>query len=126
MTNIILGSAIRNFQNPMDGFSDSDSGDDWDEVGEAQLITCLFCTQDFSDRFNALKHLEVFHNFNLPNFKVKHALDMYSYIKLINFIRKKNVSSEDLNDLNIKTWDSDEYLNPIIPDDAWLMLGTKK
>lgn len=103
--------------------SDSDSGDDWDENEETQIISCLFCTQEYNDRSDALKHLEVCHDFSLPNFKIKHALDMYSYIKLINFIRKKNVSAYDLNALNIKIWDSDEYLTPFIPDDAWLMFG---
>ncbi|XP_033216903.1 protein arginine N-methyltransferase 3 isoform X2 [Belonocnema kinseyi] len=110
----------------MDGLSDSDSGEDWDELEETQLITCLFCTQDFSDRSNALKHLEVFHEFSLPNFKAKHALDTYSYIKLINFIRKKNITSNDLNNLSIKSWENDEYLTPIIPDDAWLMLDIEE
>ncbi|XP_043479685.1 protein arginine N-methyltransferase 3 [Leptopilina heterotoma] len=106
--------------------SDSDSGDDWDENEETQIISCLFCTQEYNDRSDALKHLEVCHDFSLPNFKIKHALDMYSYIKLINFIRKKNVSAYDLNALNIKIWDSDEYLTPFIPDDAWLMFDMEE
>lgn len=106
-------------------YSDSDSGDDWDEVNtdKSQPIKCLFCKELFDSFADALKHMNIEHDFNLADFKQKHALDEYSYIKLINFIRKKNVSPDNLNTMKIKTWENDEYLIPVLEDDIWLMFG---
>ena len=106
----------------MDGRSDDDSGDDWDEITEDfESIPCLFCNEVTSNFPTALEHLVTSHRFDLKNFIARHSLDTYSYIKLINFIRQKNVLPDQLNALNIKTWESDEYLRPIIEDDPWLM-----
>lgn len=108
----------------MDGISESESDDDWEEMNdEAQVVECLFCNVISKDLTDALKHLESTHNFSFAVFKNKHALDVYSYIKLINFIRKKDVQPEELNDFSAKSWESDEYLTPVIQDDPWLMLG---
>lgn len=108
----------------MDGLSESESDDDWEEMNdEAQVVECLFCNIISNNFTDALKHLESAHNFSFAVFKNKHALDVYSYIKLINFIRKKDVQPEELNDLSVKSWESDEYLTPVIQDDPWLMLG---
>ncbi|KOC60886.1 Protein arginine N-methyltransferase 3 [Habropoda laboriosa] len=105
-----------------DGDSDDDSGDDWDEVTEDfESIPCLFCNEVTNNTSMALEHLVASHRFDLKNFIMKHYLDTYSYIKLINFIRHKNVLPDQLNALNIKTWESDEYLRPVIKDDPWLM-----
>ncbi|XP_043489158.1 protein arginine N-methyltransferase 1 [Polistes fuscatus] len=106
----------------MDETSDADSGDDWSETNEdTQTVTCLFCKDTTDGITNALKHLEVLHNFALSNFITKHSLDSYSYIKLINFIRQKNIQPEQLNTLCIKDWQDDEYLYPVIEDDPLLM-----
>ncbi|XP_015603827.1 protein arginine N-methyltransferase 3 [Cephus cinctus] len=107
----------------MDAVSDSDSGDDWDEVEDtSKRILCLFCEKELTNSSESLSHLETVHNFNLIAFKTRHTLDIYSYIKLVNFIRKNHVSAEELKALGIKTWDSDEYLTPVLQDDGWLML----
>lgn len=111
----------------MDGSSDNDSGDDWNEIIEDfECIPCLFCNEVTSNFSLALEHLIVSHKFDLKNFITRHSLDTYSYIKLINFIRHKNVLPDQLNALNIKTWESDEYLRPVIEDDPWLMFGKLK
>ncbi|CAL7952118.1 unnamed protein product [Xylocopa violacea] len=115
-------SSKNNYECEMDGTSDDDSGDDWDEVTEDfESIPCLFCNEVTSSFCMALEHLVELHRFDLKSFIIKHSLDTYSYIKLINFIRHKNVLPDQLNALNIKTWESDEYLRPIIEDDPWLM-----
>ncbi|XP_076618862.1 arginine methyltransferase 3 [Colletes latitarsis] len=106
----------------MDGRSDDDSGDDWDEITEDfESIPCLFCNEVTNNFSMALEHLIASHRFDLKNFVTRHSLDTYSYIKLINFIRHKNVLPDQLNALNIKTWENDEYLRPVIEDDPWLM-----
>lgn len=108
----------------MDETTDDDSGDDWDEITEDfESIPCLFCNEIYNNFSMALEHLVASHRFDLKNFIIKHSLDTYSYIKLINFIRHKNVLSDQLNALNIKTWESEEYLRPVIEDDPWLMFG---
>ncbi|XP_058807025.1 protein arginine N-methyltransferase 3 isoform X2 [Phymastichus coffea] len=107
----------------MNGVSESESDDEWEEMNdEEQIIECLFCKNVYNGFLDALKHLESSHNFNFSTFKNRYALDVYSYIKLINFIRKKNITAEELNGLNVKLWDNDEYLSPVIQDDPWLML----
>ncbi|XP_076279077.1 arginine methyltransferase 3 [Lasioglossum baleicum] len=109
-------------ESAMDGTSDDDSGDDWDEVTEIfETIPCLFCNEGTSNFTEALEHLIKSHKFDLKNFVTRHSLDTYSYIKLINFIRQKNVLPDQLNALNIKTWENDKYLRPIIEYDPWLM-----
>ncbi|KAK2587422.1 hypothetical protein KPH14_003135 [Odynerus spinipes] len=106
----------------MDETSDADSGDDWSEVNEdVQTVTCLFCKDTTDGIANALKHLEVVHDFVLSSFITKHSLDSYSYIKLINFIRRKSIQPEQLNTLSIDDWKDDENLYPVIADDPWLM-----
>lgn len=108
----------------MDGISESESDDDWEEMNdEVQTVQCLFCSDTSSNFTDALKHLESSHDFSFAVFKNRHALDVYSYIKLINFIRKKKLTAEELNALSVKTWESDEYLAPVFQDDPWLMLG---
>lgn len=108
----------------IDGFSGSESDDEWEEMNdEVQVVQCLFCNKSCNNIGDALKHLESLHNFSFANFKNRHALDVYSYIKLINFIRKRKVSPEELNTVSVKTWENDEYLVPVIQDDPWLMFG---
>ncbi|XP_012279770.1 protein arginine N-methyltransferase 1 [Orussus abietinus] len=111
----------------MEDANDADSGDDWDEVNDdIQNVVCLFCKEVVDSIPKALRHVEVFHDFNLATFKTKHALDVYSYIKLVNFIRRKEVSPEELNSAESKSWNSDEYLMPVLQDDAWLMLDIEE
>lgn len=114
----------QNHVGEMDGLSGSESDDEWEEMNdEVQVVQCLFCNKNCNNVLDALKHLESLHNFSFANFKNRHALDVYSYIKLINFIRKRKISPEELNAISVKTWESDEYLVPVIQDDPWLMFG---
>lgn len=107
--------------------NENDSGDDWDEVNEeSQDITCLFCIERFDNFTTAIKHLETVHKFRLMAFKRKYSLDVYSYIKLVNFIRASKLKPEELDLLNPTAWESDKYLAPILQDDSWLMFGKDK
>lgn len=109
--------------------SDNDSGDDWEENGEDYYdISCLFCTEiaNFHGFPSALHHIETFHKFDFCDFIRKHIHDTYSYIKLINFVRRKEILPEQLSTLGIEAWDKDEYLRPVVEDDPWLMYGKYK
>lgn len=107
--------------------SDNDSGDDWEENGEDDYnIPCLFCTETINGFSTALHHIETFHNFNLCNFIKKHVHDTYTYIKLINFVRRKEILPEQLSTLGIEAWDKEEYLHPVMENDPWLMYGKYK
>ena len=113
-----------NYESETDETSDNDSGDDWDEVTENfESIPCLFCNEVTSNFSMALEHLTALHKFDLKDYIVKNCLDTYSYIKLINFIRHKNILPDQLNALSIKTWENEEYLRPVIENDPWLMFG---
>ncbi|XP_018058218.1 PREDICTED: protein arginine N-methyltransferase 1 [Atta colombica] len=102
--------------------SDSDSGDDWEENGEDYYnILCLFCMENMNGFPSALDHIEIFHKFDFCDFIKKHIHDTYSYIKLINFVRRKEILPEQLNTLDIEAWEKDEYLRPVVEDDPWLM-----
>lgn len=107
--------------------SNSDSGDDWAENDENLNIPCLFCEKTIEKEFpSALQHIETEHKLNFSNFIRKHTHDTYSYIKLINFIRRESVLPEKLITLSVDTWDKDEYLHPAVEDDPWLMYGKCK
>lgn len=107
--------------------SDSDSGDDWEENGEDHCdISCLFCTEIIKGFPSALHHIVTLHKFDLCDFIRKHVHDTYSYIKLINFVRRKEILPEQLSTLGIEIWDKDEYLRPVMEDDQWLMYGKYK
>ncbi|XP_018407196.1 PREDICTED: protein arginine N-methyltransferase 1 [Cyphomyrmex costatus] len=102
--------------------SDSDSGDDWEENGEDYHdILCLFCMESINGFPSALSHIEIFHKFDFCDFIKKHIHDTYSYIKLINFIRRKDILPELLSTLDVEAWEKDEYLCPVVEDDPWLM-----
>ncbi|KAL6437939.1 hypothetical protein ACFW04_004325 [Cataglyphis niger] len=102
--------------------SDSGSGDDWEEIDEDHHdISCLFCIETINGFPSALNHIKTFHKFNFCDFIRKHIHDTYSYIKLINFIRYKKISPEQLSTLDIEAWDKDENLRPVVEDDPWLM-----
>lgn len=107
----------------LDRISDNSSGDDWDEVNDdAKNISCLFCDENFQYFHLAIKHLENTHKFSLATLKRKYSLDIYSYIKLVNFIRANQTKPEEFDSISAKAWDSDKYLAPVVEDDSWLML----
>ncbi|KAK6637176.1 hypothetical protein RUM44_007590 [Polyplax serrata] len=107
---------------------EDDDGDDeneetWEEM-EAEYdsyLTCLFCNQNFKTMAVALEHCKVDHNFNLSNLKSKFSMDCYSYICMINYVRREKISSEMLMSFKEPPWLNGEYLTPVIQDDPWLM-----
>jgi len=107
--------------------NDNDSETDWEESSEIhENIPCLFCTETTSGFLTALHHVKTSHELNFCDFIKKHIHDTYSYIKLINFIRCKKITSKQLNTLSVEIWDKNEYLRPVVEDDPWLMYGKYK
>ncbi|KAG7202401.1 hypothetical protein KM043_018717 [Ampulex compressa] len=110
----------------MDDISNDDSGDDWDEINEeTETVTCLFCEEIIHNFHTALQHLHKSHKFDLANFIIKHSLDTYSYIKFINYVRQKKLMPDQLNLLNSTSWESNEYLHPVVENDPWLMFDVE-
>lgn len=99
------------------------SGDDWDEIDDmTNSFICLFCTDELQGFQEGMKHLKTCHVFDMPKFISEQQLDDYSYRKFINFVRKNKPSPLELSKSK-SIWLDDAYLTPVIPDDAWLMLG---
>lgn len=113
----------------MDDEDDEDDDDEeeetWDEMdAESEShITCLFCTKNFKTMAVALEHCKSDHSFNLLNLKNKFQMDCYSYICMINYVRREGVGPQVISSCQEPPWLSSVYLAPCIPDDPWLMFG---
>lgn len=70
--------------------SDSSDEEKWEEVEEAEEAEetrCLFSERTFATLHEALNFARTAFNFDLAEIKAKHAMDFYSYIKVINPVR---------------------------------------
>ncbi|XP_031571551.1 protein arginine N-methyltransferase 1-like [Actinia tenebrosa] len=104
---------------------ESDDDDDgWEEVDENSetIAKCLFCSETCEGAQKTFQHCLDVHNFNLPTIKHSYGLDFYGYIKLMNYIRKKNPSPDSFKTLfsHPYPWDDQEFLQPVLEDDALL------
>ncbi|XP_038076266.1 protein arginine N-methyltransferase 3-like isoform X2 [Patiria miniata] len=117
------------FQDDLDEDDDNDDAwleceEDADETGN-QTARCLFCEAMLPSVEEALfSHCPEAHKFDIRQIKRKHDLDCIAYIKLVNFIRAKNVSSSDVNAVNPTSnapWDCDDYMRPVLSNDAVLL-----
>lgn len=97
---------------------DSDSSDEekWieDEQEVEETTKCLFSDKTFASLDEAILHLKSSYNFDLAAIKQKHAMDFYSYIKMINFIRQKKLKdpSQLFTSNGSPLWLDDEYMKP--------------
>ncbi|CAG9784088.1 unnamed protein product [Diatraea saccharalis] len=95
--------------------------DDWQEMETCNtMLTCLFCTDVFPSVDAGFKHCEIAHKFNLNSLKLKHNMDCYSYIKMINFIKTHKPTSEEIMSMSEAPWDDEAFLKPA-ENDEWLM-----
>ncbi|XP_045478930.1 protein arginine N-methyltransferase 1 [Harmonia axyridis] len=102
-------------------FDENDDSDEWDEMElNAEQTSCLFCDKVFLTIAVALDHCRTAHNFDLLELKTKFQMDCYSYIKMINYIRKNKSAAEEIMKGSSSLWDSDEYLKPGETEN-WLM-----
>lgn len=107
---------------------DDDDEEGWTEMeqdGESTL-TCLFCPKPFKTMAVALEHCKSEHGFDLITLKKRFAMDEYSYLSLVNYVRRKGSRPDDFQNLSAPFWLGTENLVPAIPDDPWLMFGEFK
>ncbi|GLH05504.1 Histone-arginine methyltransferase CARMER [Gryllus bimaculatus] len=102
---------------------DDDESLDWNEVETAdeQISTCLFCEKTFLKIQEAIEHCKKEHAFDLVILKNRFDMDCYSFIKLINYIRKHHPESSFIMSAKECIWEKEEYMKPIQDDDPWLM-----
>lgn len=112
------GQSGRVFDN--EDSSGASSGEEWEEMDcDPTEVDCLFCDQIFKDVESALPHCAAAHQFDLARLKVSLNLDDYSYIKLINYIRRNKLDPKtDLS--NSSKWNTDENLQMVVPNDPWI------
>lgn len=104
----------------------SEEDDDTDEESDtdsAFSINCLFCSTCFNCIYSVLRHLKTEHNINLSILKKKFHMDCYSYICMINFIRREKIQAEQLLSYKEAPWHNEKYLTPVMQDDPFLMFG---
>uniref|UniRef100_A0A1B6C1N1 type I protein arginine methyltransferase n=2 Tax=Clastoptera arizonana TaxID=38151 RepID=A0A1B6C1N1_9HEMI len=101
---------------------DWDGYDGWDEPTEesSALISCLFCDRKTRNLDDNIKHCANSHSFDLANLKARFKMDCYSYIKMVNFIRKNKCKPEVILSCKSPIWMDESYMKPVIADDAWL------
>ncbi|XP_049886336.1 protein arginine N-methyltransferase 3 [Pectinophora gossypiella] len=95
--------------------------EEWQEMETSNTsVTCLFCSNILASIEEAIGHCEAEHGFNLNTLKLKHNMECYSYIKLINYIKTHKPTAEEIMKADASLWADEQYLKPI-DNDEWLM-----
>jgi len=106
---------------------DEDDDDDDDETalwneGMAQCKD-LFSAKKFDSAQDCLSHCKNVHGFNLKILKKRHTMDCFSFIRLINYLRKEQPSPGLVMSLSSDTlWKDQQYMKPTLADDPLLMV----
>ncbi|KFB37344.1 hypothetical protein ZHAS_00004637 [Anopheles sinensis] len=105
--------------------ADSNGEDDEWEVAEEQNepVKCLFCDSISPTMTVAIRHAKQQHDFDLAGVRRRYHLDEYSYIKMINYIRREKPSAEQFKVAHTGSslpWADDRYLKPV-ENETWLM-----
>uniref|UniRef100_V5HDN6 type I protein arginine methyltransferase n=1 Tax=Ixodes ricinus TaxID=34613 RepID=V5HDN6_IXORI len=106
--------------------SHRDDGSDWDSAEEMEAESaetlCLFCSKLCKSPELVFKHCSEDHNFCISSLVAKLGLDCFSFIKMINYIRSKDITVEGLQRIDASNvpWQDDKFLQPALPDDLLL------
>ena len=108
--------------------SSSESDGDWSDVVEEENdsentvnVKCLFCGFQCADIEPCFNHMLKEHHVDLKELVRKLKLDFYSYVKLINYVRKECILSEQVNKLSSTSNFADDcYLMPVLEEDSLL------
>lgn len=103
------------------GDEDDGDADEW-EVAEEQNdpVRCLFCEQISPTMTVAIRHAKEAHGFDLGEVRRRFQLDEYSYIKMINYIRREGADPAEFRSGSSAFWTDDKYLKPV-ENETWLM-----
>ncbi|XP_063709884.1 protein arginine N-methyltransferase 3 isoform X2 [Culicoides brevitarsis] len=90
--------------------SDDENEEDYEEIEvEQEPVVCLFCSSTLDTIDSGISHLKLEHDFDFS----KLCLDQYSYIKMINYIRKLNPTPEELKIKDgLIPWEDESFLQP--------------
>jgi len=116
----------------------SDNESDWSDIAEDEvevtngdhadvaLATCLFCVHQDVDVEFLFTHMALDHKVVIKDLVVNLKLDLYGYIKLINYVRKTKLSPIDANSLCRDAIVGDELLMPVLHDDMLLQYDVEE
>lgn len=104
-----------------DSNGEEEEADEW-EVAEEQNdpVRCLFCEQISPTMTVAIRHAKELHEFDLCEVRRRFNLDEYSYIKMINYIRREKPEPAVFRSGTSAFWTDDKYLKPV-ENETWLM-----
>ncbi|XP_043225519.1 protein arginine N-methyltransferase 1-like isoform X2 [Amphibalanus amphitrite] len=107
---------------------DSDDDDDdeaWEEMEEdcepLPAATCLFCPLQLPAS-DLVAHCRSEHSLDLAGLAVRHALDSFGYIRLVNYVRSTRVTPSELDGLPAAAWADQAFMKPVVQDDPLLMI----
>lgn len=116
------GEDSDDFEDDYEGLDDKDDTEDF--IG-SQNYQCLLCPHTVQNHSNVLVHMTTEHQFDFIELCFTNQVDQISYVKLVNYVRKNiNSFQDELKNgtLNVAKL-SDEYMMPIVRDDAFLIFG---
>ncbi|XP_055375919.1 uncharacterized protein LOC129608448 [Condylostylus longicornis] len=91
-------------------YQDTSSEDD--ELLDEDTTVCLFCETALQNVDEGIVHLRIEHGLDLVKLKQKFKMDQYSYIKLVNYIRKQKVDASVIDKSENVLWNDEKYLTP--------------
>ncbi|KAI9313043.1 S-adenosyl-L-methionine-dependent methyltransferase [Dichotomocladium elegans] len=108
--------------------NEEENWDDWEREDQYDSAPkCLFCAETFEMPEEAFQHCQQMHGFDFLAVKRSLNLDFYKCIRMINYIRKQVLLRPELAGTkdfvltgNEDFWENDEFLQPVMEDDALL------
>lgn len=115
----------------------SDNESDWSDVADDDVemasvdddtikVLCLFCPHQNSDVEKLFEHMATDHHVVIKDVVVKLKLDLYGYLKFVNYVRKTKSTPSDVKMLSPETFSGDDLLLPVVEDDMLLQYDIEK
>ncbi|KAK5125968.1 hypothetical protein LTR85_011323 [Meristemomyces frigidus] len=100
---------------------DSPGWEDMEDDTEELNLKCLLCDEKFNAVRAMVGHCKGTHDFDLDAIRKANKIDFYNTMKLINYVRSQVQSGNSRPDCaDPALWADDEYLQPVVEDDALL------
>uniref|UniRef100_T1IQ17 type I protein arginine methyltransferase n=1 Tax=Strigamia maritima TaxID=126957 RepID=T1IQ17_STRMM len=105
--------------------SDCSNEEEWEEQLDETYISptskCIFCDKEFKSADLIFIHCKNEHSFDIHKIKKKFALDCFGYIRLINFIRLKKPTINEINAAtSLELWEDEKFMQPALTEDLLL------